>query len=119
MRKTLLVIGLAGVVATPSLAEAHCHHAKVAGAVIGGITGGSLGAAFATAPWGLAAAGMGALVGGGLAALTCHHDYYEHAYYYGYQPGYYAYYPYHPRYYHHHYYHNYYTHHYYPKYYRG
>jgi hypothetical protein len=105
MRKTLLVMGLAGVLAAPSLAEANCHHAKVAGAVIGGISGGALGAALATAPWGLAAAGMGALFGGGLAALTCH-DYDEHAYY-GSDPHYYAYYH------HHHYYHHYYHHEYY------
>src|SRR5215469_3435119 len=81
MRKALLVTGLVGALAAPSLADANCHHAKAAGGIIGGISGGALGAAFATGPWGLAAAGMGALVGAGLAALTCHHHVDEAAYY--------------------------------------
>jgi|SRR6185312_9072387 len=80
MRNTLLAIGLVAVAAAPTLAHANCHSRRVTGAVLGGLGGGALGAALATAPWGFAAAGMGALVGHTIAASTCH-AYYRHAYY--------------------------------------
>jgi hypothetical protein len=91
MRRTLLAIGLVSAVAAPSLAYANCHSRKVTGAVLGGLGGGAIGAAAATAPWGFAAAGMGALLGSGIAASTCH-DYYRHAYYYRRERHRYAYY---------------------------
>ena len=91
MRKTLMVVGLAGALAAPSLAYANCHSARVTGAVLGGLGGGAIGAAAATAPWGFAAAGMGALLGHTIAShsASCRGHY---AYYYR-RHRHYAYYP--------------------------
>ncbi len=72
MRRTLLVMGLVGAMAAPSLAWADCHSRKVTGAVVGGLGGGAIGAGLANLPWGFAAAGMGALVGHTIAGATCH-----------------------------------------------
>jgi len=103
MRKTFLALGLVGALAAPSLANATCQGTKATGTVLGGLGGGIIGAAAATAPWGFAAAGMGALVGHLIAAATCphfaaagyyhgerypvaygyyRHGYYHHGYYY-------------------------------------
>ena len=91
MRKTYLAIGLVGALAAPSLANATCQGTKATGTVLGGLGGGIIGAAAATGPWGIAAAGMGALVGHLIAAGTCPyfaaHGYYKSEHYpvaYGY-----------------------------------
>jgi hypothetical protein len=91
MRKALLAAGLIVAIAAPSAAFANCHQRRVTGAVAGGLGGGIIGAAAASAPWGFAAAGMGALLGHTIAASTCH-SYDQHAYYRRYRH-HYAYYP--------------------------
>jgi hypothetical protein len=100
MRNTLLAAGLVVAIAVPSAAFANCHQRRVTGAVAGGLGGGIIGAAAANAPWGFAAAGLGALLGHTIAASTCH-SYYHHAYYRRY-PRHYAYYPRHRYAYYHH-----------------
>ena len=111
MRKTLLLMGLAGTVSvSPSLANAQpffpggdCWHHRVAGTVLGGVGGGAIGAALAAGvavtPWAWAAAGVGALVGHAIGVSRCRHwrEAYYSGYYDGPPPAYpYAYY--HPRY---------------------
>lgn len=119
MRKTLLLMGLAGAVAAaPSLASAQplfpssCWGHRVAGTVLGGVGGGAIGAAIAAGvsvtPWAWAAAGVGALLGHAIGVHSCRNHwrqaydgYYEgppppypyvhyHYYYPAYHSGYYA-----------------------------
>jgi hypothetical protein len=80
MLKTLLTLGLVGAIAAPSAAFANCHQRRVAATVFGGLGGGLIGAT-ASAPWGFAAAGLGALVGHTIASANCR-EYYRSAYYY-------------------------------------
>ena len=102
MRNTLLVVGLVGALAAPSLANATCQGTKATGTVLGGLGGGIIGATAATLPWGFAAAGMGALVGHLIAAATCPH-FAAHGYYPSehYRAAYYQHWYYHHGHYHH------------------
>ena len=96
MRKTLLLMGLAGTLSSPpSLANAQplfastdCWHHRVAGTVLGGVGGGAIGAALAAGvavtPWAWAAAGVGALIGHAIGVSRCRH--WREAYY-GYYDG--------------------------------
>ena len=95
MRKTLLLVGLAGTLSAPCLANAQpifassdCWHHRVAGTVLGGVGGGAIGAALAAGvsvtPWAWAAAGVGALIGHAIGASRCRH--WREAYY-GYYDG--------------------------------
>ena len=97
MRKTLLLMGLAGALsAAPSLANAQplfpgadCWRHRVGGTVLGGVGGGAIGAALAAGvsvtPWAWAAAGVGALVGHAIGVSACRNHWREA--YYGYYGG--------------------------------
>ena len=97
VRKTLLLMGLTGVLAAPpSLGAAQpyplvhsCWGHRVAGTVLGGVGGGAIGAALAAGvsvtPWAWAAAGVGALIGHAIGVHACH-NHWRQAYYYGYYP---------------------------------
>lgn len=102
MRKTVLLISLAGALAAaPSLASADpyyvdgyyghgdCWGHRVAGTVLGGLGGGAIGAAaaagVAVTPWAWAAAGVGALIGHAIGVASCHHHW-DHADYDDYGP---------------------------------
>jgi hypothetical protein len=100
VRKTVLLIGLAGALAAaPVIANAQpgygsrdCYSKRVTGTVLGGLGGGAIGAAaaagVAVTPWAWAAAGVGALIGHAIGVSACHNDW-RGAYYddrWGYPP---------------------------------
>ena len=112
MRKTLLLMGLAGAVAaSPSLASAQplfgnsCWGHRVAGTVLGGTGGAAIAAAIAAGvsvtPWAWAGAGVGALIGHAIGVHSCR-NHWRQAYYGYYEapPPPYAYYHYPYAYYH-------------------
>jgi hypothetical protein len=97
VRKTFLLVGLAGVLAaSPAMADPACYSKRVTGAVLGGLGGGAIGAAaaagIAVTPWAWAAAGVGALIGHAIGVSSCRHGdygYYDRPYdrgYDGYPP---------------------------------
>lgn len=77
MRRTLVIAGLAAVLAAPSLAKAescqrHAHDRKVTGTVVGGIGGALIGNAISHNATGAILGGVGgAVVGNQLARVNC------------------------------------------------